>query len=90
MSKKWKRRLLQLFGFIIGMILGAWRAETIHSVFPIIGISIGIGYFFLLRQPTQNGKEIEDIPWFTLLQMFTYFLIGAALSSGILLTLSIL
>lgn len=89
MSEKWKRRLYQLFAFIIGLLFGLWRPQAMQNMLSFLGITVGIGYFILLRITTENDRELEDISWFLLIQMLMYFLIGGALSSSILLTLQI-
>lgn len=86
MSAKWNRRALQLFGFLIGALFGLWRPETTQSILPIIGIGVGISYFFLSRQLNEE-KEVEEIPGFLLVQLFMYFLLGSALTSTILLAI---
>lgn len=89
MSEKWKRRLYQLFAFITGLLFGLWRPQATQNMLYFLGITVGIGYFILLRITTENDRELEDISWFLLIQMLMYFLIGGALSSSILLTLQI-
>lgn len=90
MSTKWKRRLYQLFAFVFGIFFGLWRPQSTQNMLPLLGIIVGIGYFFLSRITSEKGRELEDIRWFLLIQMLMYFLIGGALSSSILLTLHII
>lgn len=86
MSTKWKRRLYQLSSFLFGIVFGLWKPQLTQNMLPLLGIIVGIGYFFLSRITSERGKELDDIHWFLLIQMLMYFLIGGALSSTILLT----
>lgn len=87
MSPKTKRRILQLFGFIIGLNFGYFRPSHMQSLLPILAIGVGISYFIYTSKLSDEETSIEDIPWFPLVQMLMYFLIGGVLSSSILLAL---
>lgn len=89
MSAKTKRRLLQLLGFIIGLIFGWYRPMQVQSILPLLGIGVGIGYFILSRS-LDNERKLADIPWFIPLQMVMYFIIGGALTSSITIALEYL
>lgn len=89
MSKKLKRRLLQLFGFIIGLIFGSINPTQIQQMFPALGITVGIGYFITSRVADDKNKSLDDLAWFPLLQMIMYFIIGGAVSSSLLLAMEI-
>ncbi|PRY83434.1 hypothetical protein [Alkalibacterium olivapovliticus] len=89
MSKKAKRRWLQLFGFLTGLLFGYFRAQQIQSLFPVLGISVGIGYFLLSKTASDKDKDLDDIAWFIPLQMIMYFIIGGALSSSIVLAIEL-
>lgn len=89
MSKKAKRRWLQLFGFIIGLLFGTFRPGQIQSLFPVLGISVGIGYFILSKVASDDEKELDDVAWFIPLQMIMYFIIGGAVSSSIILAIEL-
>lgn len=89
MSKKTKRRWLQLFGFIIGLLFGLLRPDQIQQLFPILGIGVGIGYFISSRVASDNDKHLDDLPWFIPLQMIMYFIIGGAISSSIVLAIEL-
>lgn len=90
MSKKWKRLLYQLLGFVVGIIFGLLRPESTQPMLPLIGIVVGIGYFFILRITSEQEKELDDVSWFILIQMLMYFLIGSALSSSIILAMELM
>lgn len=89
MSAKTKRRLLQLLGFIIGLIFGWYRPLQVQSMLPLLGIGVGIGYFILSRS-LDKERKLADIPWLTPLQMVMYFIIGGALTSSITIALEYL
>lgn len=89
MSKKAKRRGLQFFGFLVGLLFGVIRPDQMQGLFPILGISVGIGYFISSRMAADSDKELDDIAWFIPLQMIMYFIIGGAVSSTIILALEI-
>lgn len=89
MTKKTKRRLLQLFGFIIGLIFGSINPTQIQQMFPALGITVGIGYFITSRVADDKDKSLDDLAWFPLLQMIMYFIIGGAISSSLLLAMEI-
>lgn len=90
MSEKWQRRSIQTFAFLVGLLFGLFRPDDTQTVLPVIGIVVGIGYFFVARITTQQDKELEDIPWFLFIQMLMYFLIGSAITSTILLALQMM
>lgn len=89
MSKKAKRRWLQLFGCLTGLLFGLLRAQQIQSLFPVLGISVGIGYFILSKTASDSDKELDDIAWFIPVQMVMYFIIGGAISSSIVLAIEL-
>jgi len=84
-SSKNKRRLLQLLGFVTGVLFGLWRPTQIQTMLPILGITVGIGYFFLSRNTIESKKELSDIKCFIPIQMIMYFLIGGVIGSTIIL-----
>ncbi|MCC5896152.1 MAG: hypothetical protein JJU16_11890 [Alkalibacterium sp.] len=89
MSKKAKRRWLQLFGFVTGLVFGTLRPDQIQSLFPVLGITVGIGYFISAKVASDNEKELDEIAWFIPLQMIMYFIIGGAVSSSIVLAIEL-
>lgn len=89
MSKKAKRRWLQLFGCLVGLLFGFMRPAQIQQLFPVLGISVGIGYFILSRVASDDEKDFDDIGWFIPLQMIMYFIIGGAVSSSIILAIEL-
>jgi len=88
-SKKTKRWWLQLFGFLIGLLLGLLRPDQIQQLFPILGIGVGIGYFISSRVTSEEEKHLDDLSWFIPLQMIMYFIIGGAISSSIVLAIEL-
>lgn len=89
MSKKTKRRWLQLFGFLVGLLFGLLRPDQIQQLFPILGIGVGIGYFISYRVISEEEKHLDDLSWFIPLQMIMYFIIGGAISSSIVLAIEL-
>lgn len=89
MSSKWKRISLQLLGFVIGTIFGLWRPQQVQSMLPILGITVGIGYFLLSRATMEKDKSLNDIKWFIPIQMIMYFVIGGAIGSSVYLYMEI-
>lgn len=83
MISKSKRRLLQLLGFIIGLLFGLWRPQQVQLMLPVLGISVGIGYFLLSKVTTSKHKDLSEIRWFIPIQMIMYFIIGGAIGSSI-------
>ncbi len=83
MISKSKRRLLQLLGFIIGLLFGLWRPQQVQLMLPVLGISVGIGYFLLSKVTTNKHKDLSEIRWFIPIQMIMYFIIGGAIGSSI-------
>lgn len=89
MSESNKRRLYQFFGFTVGAFFGYFRPIHIQRMFPLLGITVGISYFILLKITSDPDKELSDIKWFIPVQMVLYFIIGGAISSSILLALEV-
>lgn len=89
MSQKIKRRWLQLFGFLVGLLFGLVRPDQIQQLFPIFGIGVGIGYFISSRVTSEEEKHLDDLSWFIPLQMIMYFIIGGAISSSIVLAIEL-
>lgn len=89
MSTKTKRRLLQLAGFLIGLVFGWYRPLQVQSMLPTLGIGVGIGYFILSRS-LDKERNLSDIPWYVPLQMVMYFIIGGAMTSSLTLALEYL
>lgn len=89
MSTKTKRRLLQLVGFLIGLVFGWYRPLQVQTMLPVLGIGVGIGYFVLSRS-LDKEQALADIPWFIPLQMVMYFIIGGAITSSLTLALEYL
>ncbi|MFL2075387.1 hypothetical protein [Marinilactibacillus psychrotolerans] len=83
MISKSKRRLLQLLGFIIGLLFGLWRPQQVQLMLPVLGISVGIGYFLLSKVTINKHKDLSEIRWFIPIQMIMYFIIGGAIGSSI-------
>lgn len=89
MSKKAKRRWLQLFGCLVGLLFGTFRPVQVQSLFPVLGISVGVAYFILSKVSSDNDKALDDIYWFVPVQMVMYFIIGGAVSSSIILAIEL-
>ena len=89
MISKRKRRLLQLLGFLVGIVFGLWRPQQVQLMLPILGITVGIGYFMLGRVATNNQTDLTNIKWFVPIQMIMYFVIGGAIGSSVHLYLEI-
>ncbi|OJF93061.1 hypothetical protein [Alkalibacterium sp. 20] len=90
MSQKSKRRLLQLFGFIIGLLFGYFRRSQMQALLPVLAIGVGIGYFIFSTIISDKEKSVDDVGWFPFVQMIMYFIIGGVLSSNVLLALELL
>ena len=89
MITKIKRLLLQSLGFIIGLAFGLWRPQQVQFMLPVLGISVGIGYFMLSKVTTDKEKNLSEIRWFIPIQMIMYFIIGGAIGSSIYLYMEI-
>ncbi|SFC54681.1 hypothetical protein SAMN04488102_11014 [Alkalibacterium subtropicum] len=87
MSPKVKRRTLQFFGFIIGLVFGYFRPSQMQNLLPVLAIGVGIGYFIYSSSLSKEDDNVKETAWFPLVQMVMYFLIGGVLSSSILLAL---
>lgn len=87
MTAKKKRRILQLIGFILGLLYGYFRPSSMQSLLPVLGIGVGISYFLFSSRISDENKSLDDSFMFPLVQMFMYFLIGGALTSTVLLAL---
>ncbi|MFC6463769.1 hypothetical protein ACFP65_01945 [Marinilactibacillus sp. GCM10026970] len=83
MISKKNRRLLQLLGFVIGISFGLWRPQQVQMMLPLLGITVGIGYFFLSRVSMENKTDLTEIKWFVPIQMIMYFVIGGAIGSSV-------
>lgn len=89
MSRKTKRRLLQLVGLLTGLIFGLVRPQQIQQMYPILGIGVGIGYFILIGIASDKERSLDDVSWFIPVQMLMYFVIGGAVSSTIVLMIEL-
>jgi len=77
--------LLQTFALGLGLILGFLFPVAINNMFPVLGITAGIGYFFVARRTFNKQKQLTDSRAYIIVTMLFKFIVGGAITSSILL-----
>lgn len=95
MDIKKRNQLLSLAGGVVGAIVGYFYPMLVQGYLPILGIAVGIFYFFGSNSVNKNPdkKKITDFnnyTWYAILRTLMGFLVGSALTSTIVLTADIL
>lgn len=95
MSKKNINRAVNLLGMVIGGTLAYFRPMFFQNYLPIIGIGIGLFYFFSTNSVNKNPnvERITDYNgylWFTFYKLIIGFLIGGTVVSTIVLSIDVL
>src|SRR5690625_5066858 len=95
MNKTTKNRIFSIISGIIGAIVGYFYPTVVQGYLPILGIGLGLFYFFASNSVNKNPDkkkvtDFTDYTWYTILQILMGFLVGGAITSTIVLTMDIL
>lgn len=94
MSKKNINHMVNLLGMLIGGILAYFRPMFFQNYLPLIGIGVGLFYFFSTNSVNKNpnAKKITDYNgylWYTFYKLIIGFLIGGTVVSTIVLSIDV-
>lgn len=89
-----RNRLFSILGGLIGAIVGYFYPNLVQGLLPILGIGIGLFYFFATNSVNKNPdkKKVTDFTnytWYSIMRFFTGLLVGSAIVSTIILTMDI-
>lgn len=95
MDVKRRNQLLSFTGGIVGAIVGYFYPMLVQGYLPILGIGVGIFYFFGANSVNKNPDkkkvtDFSDYTWYIILRIVMGFLVGSAITSTIVLTIDIL
>lgn len=90
-----KNRILSIIGGIIGGIFGYFYPMIVQGYLPVLGIGIGIFYFFASNSVNKNPEkervtDFSDYTWYSILRIMMGLLVGGAITSTIVLTADLL
>jgi len=94
MKKTTRNRLFSILGGIVGAIIGWFYPTVVQGYLPILGIGIGIFYFFSANSVNKDpdAKKVtnfDDFTWYLILRIAMGLLIGGAITSTIVMTMDI-
>src|SRR5690625_4397499 len=95
MDIKKRNQLLSLAGGIVGAIVGYFYPMLVQWYLSILGIGVGIFYFFgayFVNKNTDKKKvsDFNEYTWYAILRVVMGFLVGSSITSTIVLTVDIL
>ncbi len=87
-----RNRLFRLLSGGLGAIVGYFYPLLIQEYLPLIGLTIGLFYFFgnqSINQKSEQkkGTDFSSYRWHFIIKILMGFLIGAALTSSLRLTM---
>lgn len=95
MNRKRMNQLFNIIGLLVGAVLGYFRPMFFQNYLPIMGIVLGLFYFFSTNSVNKNPnkKRITDYNgylWYSFYKVMIGFLIGGTLLSTIVLSIDVI
>lgn len=95
MSKKRINQLLNLIGLLSGGILAYFRPMFFQNYLPVMGIILGLFYFFSTNSINKNPHkkritDYNDYLWYSIYKVMFGFLVGGTLVSTIVLSVEVI